>query len=244
MRFRSTIRNAVTVVVLVRNNPGMCARYTIQTPADLLATRFGLPQVPDLRPRFNVAPSQLVPVVGSKPDGRRGLALFKWGFVPHWAQDDSGPKPVNAKSKTVAQSVMFGESLRKRRCLVVADGFYEWKTVNRKKLPVWFHLKDRQPFGFAGIWDVWQGPNGKVFTVAILTTTPNDLTRTVHDRMPVILTPDAEAGWLNPNEDNPDRLMSLVGPYPAELMTADDANPALNKPSFEGPACLAPPTAA
>jgi len=226
------------------DNPGMCARYTIRAPADLLAARFGLPAVPDLRPRFNVSPTQAVPVIGAKPDGRRGLALFKWGFIPHWANDSTGPKPVNAKAETVAQSVMFGDSLRKRRCLVPADGFYEWKVVNKRKLPVWFHLKNRQPFGFAGIWDVWPGPEGKVFTVSILTTTPNDPTRQVHDRMPVILKPDAEVAWLDPTVDDPDKLMSLVGPYPAELMGMADANPALNKPSFEGPDCLLSPTAA
>jgi putative SOS response-associated peptidase YedK len=109
-------------------------------------------------------------------------------------------------------------------------------------VPVWFHLKDRQPFAFAGVWDVWAGHEGKVFTVAILTTTPNDLARQVHDRMPVILRPDDEATWLDPLEDDPDRLLPLVGPYPAELMAMADANPALNKPSFNGPDCLAPPT--
>ena len=163
--------------------------------------------------------------------------------IPHWAHDDSGPKPVNAKAETVAQSVLFGDSLRKRRCLVPADGFYEWRTVNRKKVPVWFHLKDQAPFAFAGVWDVWASPAGKVFTVAILTTTPNDLTREVHDRMPVILKPQAEDTWLDPAVDDPTRLMPLVGPYPADRMAAAPANPALNKPSFEGPDCFLPPAA-
>jgi putative SOS response-associated peptidase YedK len=219
----------------------MCARFTIYTPADQLAERFGLVQVPTLTPRYNVAPSQLVPVIGAKPDGRRGLSLFKWGFVPHWAQDNPKMRPVNAKAETVAQSPMFGESLRKRRCLVPADGFYEWRTVNKKKLPVWFHLKDGSAFGFAGIWDVWSGPQGKVFSVAIVTTTPNDLTRQVHDRMPVILKPEVEAAWLDTSLTDPDKLMPLVGPYPAELMATDSANPAMNKSSYEGPDCLVPP---
>ena len=111
------------------------------------------------------------------------------------------------------------------------------------RAPVWFHLKDRSPFGFAGIWDVWAGPDGKVFTCAILTTAPNDLTLTVHDRMPVILRPEAEATWLDPSIDDAAKVMSVVGPYPAELMAADDANPALNKASFEGPDCLVVPAA-
>ena len=222
----------------------MCARYTIRTPADQLAARFGLPQVPDLRPRYNVSPTQSVPVIGTKAGGLgRGLALFRWGFIPHWAVDDSGPRPVNAKTETVANSVLWGDSFRRRRCLVPADGFYEWRTVNKKKVPVWFHLKDSATFAFAGVWDVWSGPQGKVFTVAILTTTPNDLTRPVHDRMPVILRPQDEATWLDSTVDDPDKLMPLVGPYPADLMAADPANPALNKPSFKGPDCLVPPAA-
>jgi putative SOS response-associated peptidase YedK len=118
------------------------------------------------------------------------------------------------------------------------------RAVNQKKVPVRCHLKDRSPFAFADIWDVWPGPQGEVFTVAILTTTPNDLTREVHDRRPVILRPEAEATSLDPALDDPGNLMPLVGPYPADLMAADLANPALNKPSFEGPDCLVPPPAA
>jgi putative SOS response-associated peptidase YedK len=124
----------------------MCARYTIRTPADLLAARFGLPQVPDLRPRFNISPAQAIPVIGTRAGGHgRGLAMFKWGFVPHWVQDTPKMRPVNAKAETVAQSPLFGDSFRARRCLMPADGFY------KKKFPVWFHLKDNQPFAFAGI---------------------------------------------------------------------------------------------
>jgi putative SOS response-associated peptidase YedK len=170
--------------------------------------------------------------------------MFKWGFVPHWAHDESDPKPVNAKAETVANSVLFGDSFRHRRCLVPADGFYEWRTVNKKKMPIRFHLKDNAPFAFAGIWDVWPSPRGKEFTVAILTTEPNELTKTVHDRMPVILRPDDEATWLDPSVNDPDKLSMLIGPYPAERMAADPANPALNKPSHEGPDCLVPPAVA
>ena len=115
--------------------------------------------------------------------------------------------------------------------------------MNNRKLPVWFHRRDRAPFAFAGIWDVWAGPAGKAFTVAILTTEPNEITREVHDRMPVILKPEDEAVWLDPAIDDPERLVPLAGPYPAAWMVATDANPALNRPSFEGPDCLTPPAA-
>jgi putative SOS response-associated peptidase YedK len=223
----------------------MCARYTLRSPADLLAVRFGLPQPPDLRPRFNIAPSQLIPVIGTKAGGQgRGLALFKWGFIPHWAQGDAGTKPVNARAETVATTPMFADSFRLRRCIIPADGFYEWKTINKKKTPVHFRLKSHEPFGFAGVWDVWNGPQGKVFSSAIITTEPNELTREVHDRMPVILSRDSEAGWLDPANQNPDVLLPMLRPYPAGEMKAVGVNPALNKPSFEGPACLEPPAAA
>jgi putative SOS response-associated peptidase YedK len=148
---------------LFGQNSFMRARYTLRSPADLLAERFGLLQPPDLQPRFNIAPSQLIPVIGTKAGRQgRGLAHFKLGFLPHWSQDGSGMKPVNARAETVATTPMFADSFRLRRCIVPADGFYEWKTVNKKKMPVHFRLKTGELFGFAGIWDVWNGPAGKV----------------------------------------------------------------------------------
>lgn len=220
----------------------MCARFTLFTPGGVLAERFHLTQPPDLAPRYNIAPSQPIPVIGTKAGGQgRGLALFRWGFTPHWAEADSGPRPVNARIETVASSPVFGDALRKRRCLVPADGYYEWRSAGRRKLPVRFRLKDGKPFAFAGVWDVWPGPQGKVFSVAILTTSPNELAATVHDRMPAILPPDAEAAWLDPALTDPDRLLPLLAPYPAAEMAADPANPALNKSTFEGPACLEVP---
>lgn len=217
----------------------MCARYTLRSPADLLAVRFGLSEPPNLQPRFNIAPSQLIPVIGTKAGGNgRGLAIFKWGFVPHWAQGDDGTKPVNARSETVATTPMFADSFRMRRCIIPADGFYEWKTVNKKKLPVHFRLKSHEPFGFAGVWDVWNGPTGKVFSCAILTTSPNELTREVHDRMPVILARQDEDAWLDPKNHDPAVLQAMLKPYSAGEMEAVQVNPALNKPSFEGPECL------
>jgi putative SOS response-associated peptidase YedK len=217
----------------------MCARYTLRSPADLLAERFGLLQTPILQARFNIAPSQLVPVIGAKAGSNiRGLAMFKWGFVPHWAQDGKGMRPVNARAETIATTPMFSESLRRRRCIVPADGFYEWRTVNKKKIPVHFHLKSNDMFGFAGVWDVWNGPSGKLFTVAIVTTKPNELTATVHDRMPVILARDDEATWLDPAIEDPGRLLPMLKSYAADAMAGDDVNRAMNKPGFEGPECL------
>jgi putative SOS response-associated peptidase YedK len=223
----------------------MCARYTLRSPADLLAARFGLPETPGFRPRFNIAPSQLIPVIGAKAGGHgRGLAMFKWGFIPHWQQDDKGMKPVNARSETVGTTPLFADSFRLRRCLVIADGFYEWKTVNKKKMPVHFRLKSHEPFGFAGVWDVWNGPQGKVFSAAIITTEPNELTREVHNRMPVILARGDEASWLDPANQDAAKLQAMLKPYSASEMEATQVNPAMNRPSFEGPECLESPPAA
>jgi putative SOS response-associated peptidase YedK len=224
-----------------RKNPDMCARYTLRTPADLLVERFGLFAPPDLRPRFNIAPSQLIPVIGAKAGGQgRGLAMFRWAFIPHWAQGDAGTKPVNAMSETVATTPMFADSFRQRRCIIPADGFYEWKTVNKRKMPVHFRLKTGEPFGFAGVWDVWNGPTGNVFSAAIITTEPNELTREVHDRMPVILARDDEAAWLDPAVADSAKLTSMLRPYPADAIEWVQINPSLNKPSFERPGCLTP----
>jgi putative SOS response-associated peptidase YedK len=226
-------------------NSLMCACFTLRTPSNLLAVRFGLPTAPDLRPRFNIAPSQQIPVIGAKAGGHgRGLAIFKWGFVPHWANDAHGTKPFNARAETVATTPMFSESFRQRQCIIPANGFYEWKTVNKRKMPVHFRLKSGEPFGVADVWDVWNGPMGKVFTVAILTTSPNELTREVHDRMRVILGRGDEAGWLDPANHNAAKLQAMLRPYSADEMEAVQVNPALNKPSFEGPECLDPPTIA
>jgi putative SOS response-associated peptidase YedK len=135
---------------------------------------------------------------------------------------------------------MFADSFRQRRCIIPAEGFYEWRTVNKKKMPVHFRLKGGDLFGFAGEWDVWNGPTGKVFSCAIITTAPNELTREVHDRMPVILARGDEGAWLDAAMTDPAKLTAMLRPNPADAMEAAQVNPALNKPSFEGPECLTP----
>jgi putative SOS response-associated peptidase YedK len=179
-------------------------------------------------------------VVGTKAGGARGLAMSKLGFIPHWSQDGSGTKPVNARAETVATTPMFADSFRLRRCIVPADGFYEWRTVNKKKMPVHFRLRTGKAFGFAGVWDVWNGPTGKVFSCAIITTVPNDVTREVHNRMPVILARQDEDASLDPKNHDPAVLQAMLKPYPANEMEGVRVNAAMNKPSFEGPECLTP----
>ena len=218
----------------------MCARFTLITPGSLIAERFNLAQVPNLTPRYNVAPSQLVAVIGTKAGGSgRGFALFRWGFIPRWANDSKGPRPVNAKAETVAETASFRDSFRDRRCLIPADGFYEWRDTPEGKKPLYYRLKGCEVMALAGVWDCWPGPTEKVFSCAILTTAPNALVEPVHNRMPAILPPDAWDQWLDPKETDAARLLPLLKPYPADAMEAIAVSTVVNNSRFEGPECLA-----
>jgi putative SOS response-associated peptidase YedK len=218
----------------------MCARYTLFSPGAAIAKWFHLAEVPGLEPRYNVAPSQLVAVVGTKASGTgRGLALFRWGFVPHWAAGPNGPRPVNAKAETVAEKPSFRDSFRHRRCLIPADGFYEWRTSPQGKQPLFYRLKGGELMALAGIWDVWPGPTEKLFTCAIITTPANTLVEPVHDRMPAILPSEMWDVWLKPAEADPARLLSVLQPFPAERMEVVPASPVVNNSRHEGPDCLA-----
>jgi putative SOS response-associated peptidase YedK len=217
----------------------MCARFTLFTPGNVIAERFHLAQVPGLIPRYNVAPSQLVAVIGSKAGGGRGLAMFKWGFVPHWANDTNGPRSVNAKAETIAEKPSFRDAFRERRCLIPADGFYEWRSTPEGKRPLHYRLKGGTPMALAGIWDCWKGRTEKLFTCAIVTTTANAAVEPVHDRMPVIL-PEADwERWLDPSESDPARLLPLLRPYPPDQMEAIPVSPVVNNAKHDGPDCLA-----
>jgi putative SOS response-associated peptidase YedK len=193
----------------------MCGRYTITAPREAVAKAFGLPDVPNLDPRYNVAPSQLVAVVGLKPDGKtRGLALLKWGFVPRWAKDsESGPKPVNAKAETVATKAPFKDSFRDRRCLIPADGFYEWRAEGGEKVAHHFRLRGGGVFAFAGVWDAWQGEGrAPLRTCALITVPPNEVVRPFHDRMPAILLPTQYDLWLDNDTPEGELLGVLTSP--------------------------------
>jgi len=218
----------------------VCARFTLYTAGNRIAERFHLAQIPDLTPRYNVAPSQLVAVIGTKAGGGgRGLALFRWGFIPRWANDAKGLRPVNAKSETAAERGAFRDSFRDRRCLIPADGFYEWRDTPAGKKPLFYRLKSGDLMAFAGLWDIWQGESEKLFTCAILTTAANELVSPVHDRMPVILPESKWDQWLDPSQTEPANLLPLLVPFPADEMEEIAVNPVVNNSRFEGPECLA-----
>jgi putative SOS response-associated peptidase YedK len=219
----------------------MCGRFMLSSPPAAVAERFGLPEPPDLFGRYNVAPTQLVAVVGDGPKHGRRLALFRWGLVPAWSPEGpTGPPLINARAETVATKPTFRELLRHRRCLIPADGFYEWAKAGGKKLPYLFRLRGCGPFAFAGLWDVWEGPNGKVPSCCVITTTANELVAPLHDRMPVVLPPDQFGLWLDRAVTDPAALLPLLVPYPADLMTATAVNPRVNNARNEGPECVEP----
>jgi putative SOS response-associated peptidase YedK len=221
----------------------MCGRFSLFTAPSDLAEWLGLPEVPDLPPRYNVAPTQPVAAVRAGPGGGREFVMLRWGLVPPWSADPgTGPLLINARAETAADKPSFRAALRARRCLVPADGFYEWVRQAGKKQPIHFRLRDGRPFAFAALWELWSGPDGEVVeSCAILTTGANELVRQAHDRMPVILGPDAFGPWLDPAVRDPAALAAWLRPYPADAMTACPVGSWVNNPRNEGPACLAPP---
>lgn len=200
----------------------MCGRFTLSSPGEIVADLFHLGEVPDLTPRFNVAPTQRVAVVVAPEPDRRKLVGMRWGLVPSWAKDVKiGARMINARSETVATKPAFRSAFKRRRCLVVADGFYEWKRVGKAKQPFHIRMADGSPFGMAAIWEVWQPDDGeRVVSCSILTTTPNALVADVHDRMPVILPPERHAVWLDTDLTDRDTLSGLLRPFAADSMCA------------------------
>jgi putative SOS response-associated peptidase YedK len=206
-----------------------------------IAARFGVARfLEEVGPRYNIAPTQTVIVVSD--DGTRTLTEMRWGLIPSWAKDSAiGNRMINARAETVATKPAFRVALRKRRCLIPADGFYEWQPVGRRKQPVYITLKSREPFSFAGLWESWTAPDGQeIKTCTIITTEANDLLKAIHDRMPVILTREAEAVWLDPTIQDPEGLLPLLGPYPAEEMEAYPVSTQVNNTAHDGQECIQP----
>lgn len=225
----------------------MCGRYTLTTPPELIADLFGIEGVPTFAPRWNVAPTQEAAVVRVPgPGEKRRLDFLRWGLVPAWAEDPSiGNRMINARAETVAEKPSFKRSLQKQRCLVVADGFYEWRKEGKVKQPIWIHRSDGRPFAFAGLWASWR-PKGAqredpaLETFTILTTTPNELMKPIHDRMPVILAPEDFGLWLDPGVVDPARLTPLLRPAPESGFTTREVSRVVNSPAHDGPDCIAP----
>ncbi len=221
----------------------MCGRFTLTiNPAEEQETfsSYAFPQ--KFGPRFNIAPTQPVLVIPN--DDQNTADFFVWGLIPMWAKDPSiGSRMINARGETLEEKPAFRSGLKYKRCLILADGFYEWKGAEGKKVktPFFIHMKDRKPFAFAGLWDSWNSPDGSlVKSCTIITTEPNELTGIIHDRMPVILHPRDYAKWLNPSPQTPDQLKPLIKPFPADLMDAYPVSTLVNTPANDRPELVVP----
>jgi putative SOS response-associated peptidase YedK len=221
--------------------PFMCGRYSLIVDASVLAGVFEIEPTRNLNPRFNIAPTQIVPIVRAGREAPREWAGVRWGLVPSWAKDSKiGARMINARGETVAEKPSFRSAIKTRRCLIPADGFYEWVTTDGGKRPHYIHFADGRPFAFAGLWERWdKGGDQPLDTCTIITTTPNRLVAGFHDRMPVILPPDHFAEWLKPEVLPPDRLLDLLVPHPEENMEAYAVSTHVNKPSNDDPECIA-----
>jgi len=219
----------------------MCGRYALTNPGEVI-TRFAvaLPDPTWLRPRYNIAPGQTVLVV--LEDQERRLDRFRWGLIPHWAKDAKvGYRMINARAETVHERPSFRRSLQHKRCLIPADGFFEWQGFGKEKTPIHIKLKSGQIFAFAGLYDSWRSPEGEsVNSCTIITTSPNDLMAPIHDRMPVILDEEAEEAWLSPHIVEPEQLLPLLRPYPPQAMKAYPVSALVNSPRYDSPACIEP----
>ena len=227
----------------------MCGRFTLTQTAAQIASAFDLATAPSVVPRYNIAPTQPAPAVTVNSEtGDRTFRLFYWGLIPSWAKDiKMGARLINARSETVAEKPSFRTAFKRRRCLIVADGFYEWQRDAKGKQPHYFYLGDsevpegRSPFGFAGLWEHWESSEGDTIdSCTILTTAANDLLRPIHDRMPVILQPQDYDLWLDPTVQKPERLQPLLRPLPAEIMGSYRVSSRMNSARIDEPDCIQP----
>jgi len=220
----------------------MCARYTLTEEIVLILKRLLVKNLlPDFKPRYNIAPSQIAPVILN--EGERSIQLFRWGLIPSWAKDPKiGYQLINARAESIAEKPSFRTAFKKRRCLIPADGFYEWhqESDGRTKTPMRVRLKSKEPFTFAGLWETWKDPQEKeVRTFTIITTEPNEILQPIHNRMPVIMKPEEEEAWLDPGAD-PKHLEKILRPYSSNEMEAYAVSKLVNSPKHDSPDCIEP----
>ena len=219
----------------------MCGRFTLTSNLDELQGRFGfLTEYTDHEPRYNIAPTRQVLTVTN--DGHRRGEMMRWGLVPFWAKDIKiGARMINAVGETVSAKPAFRTAFKKRRCLVLANGFYEWRKDGKGKIPTYIYPKTGEPMAFAGLWETWKSPEGQVVqSCTIITTAANSFIQPVHNRMPVILPDETQALWLDPLTEDPKVLESLLIPAPIELLTSHRVSDTVNSAKNQGRECIMP----
>ena len=216
----------------------MCGRYALKNPEALKAA-FELASLPELPPRYNIAPTQDIAIIRADTSGRH-LSLANWGLIPSWAKSaDSGYSTINARAETVDTKPSFRAPFKRHRCIIPADGFYEWHEEGGIKIPHHIGRTDGAPFALAGLWDVWKGPEGEVISCTIIVTEANAFMKRLHERMPVILAPADYARWLDPDNHDTASLKPLLAPAAEEGFTEWPVSRELNNPRHEGQACAA-----
>lgn len=220
----------------------MCGRYTLHTPPKQISVHFQLQQSQKIAPRFNIAPSQEVSIIRGDSQHRE-LAMVRWGLIPSWAKEKkSRYSMINARAETITTKPAFRGAFKHRRCLIPADGFYEWKTTaTGNKQPYYICYRNSELFAFAGLWERWEGEQGKfIDSCTIIVTDANELIQPIHDRMPVVLEPADYETWLNPDNKNVSILASLLKPNPSEKMESYPVSLQVNSPKNENPECIVP----
>ena len=221
----------------------MCGRFILTSPGKDIQDQFELQHEPELTPRYNIAPTQMVAVVRfDQETTAKQFEMLKWGLVPFWAKDASiGPRLINARCETLGQKPAYRAAFKSRRCLIPTNGFYEWMKEKEKKQPYLIRLADESLFAFAGLWEHWKGPDGSTIeSCTVITTEANDLVRPIHDRMPVIIPRKDYDSWLNPEMLGQETFQSLLQPYPSSEMVFFPVNPKVNKATYENPDCIEP----
>lgn len=219
----------------------MCGRYSLTADSSAILELFPFLNIPPgIQPRFNIAPSQPVAVIPN--DGKLTLDFFKWGLVPSWSKDpEIGNRLINARAETLTEKPSFRNAFKYHRCLILADGFFEWTKTNGGKTPMYIRLASQKPFAFAGLWDTWHAPDGsELRSCVIITTGPNKLMEKIHNRMPVILPAEKMVTWIDPEPGNLNELSKLLVPYPAEHMTAHPVSRLVNSPVNDSAECISP----
>ena len=220
----------------------MCGRYVLKATLPDIARMLGMDLGLALEPSYNIAPTSAVPVCRMEEPDRKQFALMHWGLIPHWAKKpDSSYRLINARAETVAEKPAFRSAFQHRRCLIPADGYYEWKSVAGRKQPYYFSMNDGGPFCFAGLWERWQPAEGaSVESCAIITTGANALGAQIHHRMPVILAQDDYARWLDPRKPASPEVLPLLQPFPAESMSVHAVSTLVNNARVDEPRCITP----
>ena len=217
----------------------MCGRFSLTASGETIAQQFDLAEVPDIPKHYNIAPTQTVATI--VVDNKRKYQTMRWGLIPHWAKDSKiSSRLINARVETVTEKPSFRNLIKQKRCLVIADGYYEWQSQKGRKQPYYFQIDKHQPFAFAGLWDTWRSPDGEIMSCTLLTTDASAEVSPVHHRMPVIVPPQAYSQWLDPSITAPEAVLPLLNSDIYQSLSSYRVSPVVNNPTNDSAECVQP----